>query len=66
MAEETATTKAQDEFLTVAQAAELLKRRPSTILTLARAGKLPGAFKLGKEWRFNRRIMLDEMGKTQS
>jgi excisionase family DNA binding protein len=64
MAEETATTKAQDEFLTVEEAAKLLKVKPSTVKTWARAGKIPGAAKLGKVWRFNRRIMSDELGKA--
>ena len=55
----------QDEFLTVEQAALLLKIQPSTVKEWARAGKIPGSFKVGKTWRFNRRIMLDEMGKAQ-
>ena len=65
MAEETATTKAQDEFLTVEQAALLLKIQPSTVKEWARAGKIPGSFKVGKTWRFNRRVMLEEMGRGQ-
>jgi excisionase family DNA binding protein len=65
MTEETATTKARDEFLTVEQAASLLKVKPSTVKTWARAGKIPGSFKVGKTWRFNRRVMLEEMGRGQ-
>ena len=57
--------EAQDPILTPEQAAELLKMQPSTVKAWARAGKLPGAFKVGKVWRFNRRIMLEELGKKR-
>ena len=47
-----------DEIMTVEEVAKYLKMKPQTVYKWAQEGKLPGA-KLGKEWRFRRRI-LDE------
>lgn len=41
------------EVLTVDEIAEKLKVPRSTIEEMARAGKLPGAFRVGKHWRFD-------------
>ena len=44
----------QEEFLTVEETAELLKVSTRTIYDLARAGELPGAKKLGNQWRVHK------------
>ena len=49
---------ANDDIMTVEDVAKYLKMRPQTVYKWAQEGRLPGA-KLGKEWRFRRRI-LDE------
>jgi excisionase family DNA binding protein len=41
------------EVLTADEIAEKLKVPKSTIEEMARAGKLPGAFRVGKHWRFD-------------
>jgi excisionase family DNA binding protein len=48
----------QDEILTLEEVAKYLKLQPQTVYKWAQDGTIPGA-KLGKEWRFRRRI-LDE------
>jgi len=45
-----------DEILTIEEVAKLLKLKPQTIYTWAQTGKIPAA-KLGKEWRFSKRIL---------
>lgn len=40
-----------DEFLTTAEVAELLKLHEKTVLRLAGSGEIPGR-KFGREWRF--------------
>lgn len=47
-----------DEIMTIEEVAKYLKLKPQTIYTWAQTGKIPAA-KLGKEWRFSKRI-LDE------
>jgi excisionase family DNA binding protein len=47
-----------DEIMTVEQVAKYLKLKPQTVYKWAQEGQIPGT-KLGKEWRFRRRI-LDE------
>ena len=47
-----------DEIMTLEEVARYLKLTPQTVYKWAQEGKIPGA-KLGKEWRFRRRI-LDE------
>ena len=47
-----------DEIMTVEEVAKYLKLKPQTVYKWAQEGQLPGA-KLGKEWRFRRR-MIDE------
>jgi len=47
-----------DEILTLEEVAKYLKLQPQTVYKWAQEGQIPGA-KLGKEWRFRRRI-LDE------
>jgi excisionase family DNA binding protein len=41
------------EVLTAEELAGRLKLPESTVLEMARAGKLPGAFRVGKHWRFD-------------
>lgn len=45
-----------DEIMTIEEVAEYLKLKPQTIYTWAQTGKIPAA-KLGKEWRFSKRIL---------
>ncbi|MCL5990935.1 MAG: helix-turn-helix domain-containing protein [Bacteroidetes bacterium] len=45
-----------DEILTIEEVAKYLKLKPQTIYTWAQTGKIPAA-KLGKEWRFSKRIL---------
>lgn len=47
-----------DEIMTVEEVAKYLKLKPQTVYKWAQEGQIPGT-KLGKEWRFRRRI-LDE------
>jgi excisionase family DNA binding protein len=49
---------AEPEVLTLEQLAELLSLDVEATLALAEAGELPGR-KLGEEWRFSRRRILD-------
>jgi excisionase family DNA binding protein len=46
------------EVLTAEQLAELLQLETSTVRALAARGEIPGR-KLGREWRFSRRAVLD-------
>jgi excisionase family DNA binding protein len=49
--------------LTIEEAANLLRIHPTTAKDWARAGKLPGAFKLGgREWRVRRDELLQAIG----
>ena len=45
-----------DEVMTVEEVARHLKLKPQTVYKWAQEGQIPGA-KLGKEWRFRRRII---------
>ncbi len=45
-----------DEILTIEEVAKYLKLKPQTIYAWAQSGKIPAA-KLGKEWRFSKRIL---------
>ena len=47
-----------DDIMTVEEVARYLKMKPQTVYKWAQQGQIPGT-KLGKEWRFRRRI-LDE------
>ena len=47
-----------DEIMTLEQVARYLKLKPQTVYKWAQEGQIPAA-KLGKEWRFRKRI-LDE------
>jgi len=48
----------EDEVLTVAEAADLLKLSRYTVRELARSGELPGR-KVGRGWRFVRGAIMD-------
>ena len=48
----------KDEIMTLEEVAKYLKLKPQTVYKWAQEGQIP-ATKLGKEWRFRRRI-LDE------
>jgi len=40
--------------LTVRDVAQLMGLHPATVRRLARAGRLPGAYRVGRQWRFAR------------
>jgi excisionase family DNA binding protein len=46
----------EDEIMTLEEVAKYLKLQPQTVYKWAQEGQIPGA-KLGKEWRFRRRIL---------
>lgn len=48
----------QKEVLTADEAAEFLGFNPVTVRLKARSGEIPGR-KIGKEWRFSRRVLLE-------
>lgn len=45
-----------EEIMTLEEVAKYLKLTPQTVYKWAQEGQIPGA-KLGKEWRFRRRII---------
>jgi excisionase family DNA binding protein len=47
---------AENRFLTVAQAAEMLQIDPDTLRLLARRGQVPAA-KVGRQWRFEEGLL---------
>ena len=47
------------EYLTIKEVCELLKIGERTVYHLARAGRLPGAAKVGGQWRVNRAKLTD-------
>ena len=48
-----------ETFLTVPEAARLVRVAEMTVYSLARAGQLPGAIKVGNQWRIERACLLD-------
>lgn len=50
---------AMPEVLTATEAAVLIRNiTPKTVRTLASRGEMPGASRLGKEWRFSKSALL--------
>jgi excisionase family DNA binding protein len=49
------------EVLTPEELAERLKISRSTIEEMARSGKLPGSFRVGKHWRFDLDSLRDQL-----
>lgn len=49
------------ELLTVDEAAELLKRHPSTIYRRLERGEWPFAFKEGKDWRIEKGELMSHL-----
>ena len=48
-----------DAFLTIDEAADLLRISPRSAYTLAREGRLEGAVKVGNQWRVNREALFE-------
>lgn len=46
------------EFLTPAEVAVILKINREVLRRLSSAGKIPGAFKVGGQWRYRRSSLL--------
>jgi excisionase family DNA binding protein len=51
----------EGDVLTIAEAARLLRVGESTVRELAARGEVPGR-KLGRQWRFSRRALLEWLG----
>lgn len=56
------------EYLTIPEVCELLRLSERTVYTMCRAKKLPGAVKVGNQWRVDRNKLIaslkaDETGK---
>lgn len=47
-----------DTFLTIEEAAQVLRISPRSAYTLAREGRLEGAVKVGNQWRVNRDVLM--------
>jgi excisionase family DNA binding protein len=45
------------EYLTIAQAAQVLQLAPVTVYRWAKKGKIPGAIKLGGQWRISAAVL---------
>lgn len=56
--------KEPPEILTVVDAAQLLRVSVSNIYRLAERGELPGAVKVGGQWRISRAQLLSGLGLT--
>ncbi len=52
-------TELAADFITIKQVCDLLKIAERTAYDLCRAGKLPGAAKVGNQWRVNRLKLMD-------
>ena len=48
----------EEAFLTIQEAARLLRLGERTTYRLAREGELPGAVKLGNQWRVDREVLM--------
>ncbi len=48
-----------ETFLTIPEAARLLRVAERTVYTLARRGDLPGAVKVGNQWRIDRTTLME-------
>jgi excisionase family DNA binding protein len=48
----------ENTFLTIVEAAELLRISPRSADSLAREGRLEGAVKVGNQWRVNRDALM--------
>jgi excisionase family DNA binding protein len=48
----------KDTFLTIEEAAELLRVSPRSAYTLAREGRLAGAVKVGNQWRVDKDALM--------
>ncbi len=47
------------DFMTIKEASELLRLTDRTTYDLARRGRLPGAAKVGGQWRLDKQKLLD-------
>ena len=48
----------QETFLTIEEAADLLRISPRSAYTLAREGRLAGAVKVGNQWRVDKDALM--------
>ena len=48
----------ENTFLTIEEAADLLRISPRSAYTLAREGRLAGAVKVGNQWRVDRDALM--------
>jgi excisionase family DNA binding protein len=52
----------EDEVMTLADASELLRLSKTALYRLAERGELPGAVKIGGQWRVSRAQLLAGVG----
>ena len=52
------------EFFTIKELADHLHAHPGTIYRLSRQGRLPGGFRVGAKWLFNR-ATIEQWERTQ-
>ena len=49
----------REEVMTIDEVAELLRVHPTTLYRMVKKNEVPGAFKMGSNWRFFRPRVLD-------
>ena len=49
----------ENTFLTIEEAADLLRISPRSAYTLAREGRLAGAVKVGNQWRVSHAVLMN-------
>lgn len=47
----------ENKMLTTREVAELLRISPRTVTRLANKNKMPGAIRIGRQWRFDRILL---------
>ncbi len=50
-----------DEFLTISEAAVLLRLNPGTVYKMAKRGEIAGAAKIGRAWRVHRPTLISSL-----
>ena len=53
------------EYLTIPEVCDLLRLSERTVYTMCRAKKLPGAVKVGNQWRVERRKLIASLKTDQ-
>ena len=48
-----------ETFMTIEEVAELLRISSRSVYNMAQTGELPGAIKIGNQWRINRELLME-------